>query len=239
MVNELILERYLRELLNGDRANCRAIIEEALQTGIPAAVVYTDIIWPIMVEIEQLYNAEKINSVQEHMAMRINRTIVDQLQNKLPRRPIRSKEVVVCSSENEQSELGAQMMADLFESDGWQVKFLGGGVSSDDMLEFVNKRHPNMLLIYGTIAQKTPAIRKMIDRIKEINAVPQMQIMVSGGIFNRAEGLWDEIGADLYAPTAIDALQIAAKPKEGETADDKEPTHQDGRRRRRKVRTIA
>ena len=239
MVSEQILERYLRELLNGDRAGCRAIIEEALQTGIPAAVVYTDVIWPIMVEIEQLYNAERINSAQEHMAMRINRTIVDQLQNKLPRHPIRSKEVVVCSSQNEQGELGAQMMADLFESDGWQVKFLGGGVNDDDMLEFVHTRRPDMLLFYGTIAQKTPAIRRMIDRIKEVNAVPQMKIMVSGGVFNRAEGLWDEIGADLYAPTATEALKVAAESKENEAAEDKEPVLQDGRRRRRRVRTMA
>jgi hypothetical protein len=37
-----------------------------------------------------------------------------------------------------------------------------------------------------------------------------MQIMVSGGLFNRAEGLWQEIGADSFAATAEQALEIAA-----------------------------
>ncbi len=37
-----------------------------------------------------------------------------------------------------------------------------------------------------------------------------MQIMVSGGLFNRAEGLWQEIGADAFAATAEQALEIAA-----------------------------
>jgi methanogenic corrinoid protein MtbC1 len=239
MVNEQILERYLQGLLDGDRIVCRAIIEESLQTGIPAVTVYTEIIWPIMVEIEELFKAEKINSAQEHMAMRINRTIVDQLQNKLPRRSVRSKEVVVCSSETEHGELGAQMMADLFESDGWQVKFLGGGVSEDDTLSFIHKRRPDMLLIYGTIAQRAPLVRKLIDRIREVNAVPEMQIMVSGGIFNRAEGLWEEIGADTFASNANEALKAAANSTEGEGLERQNPVRWDGRRQRHRIRTTS
>jgi hypothetical protein len=35
--------------------------------------------------------------------------------------------------------------------------------------------------------------------------------MVSGGLFNRAEGLWQEIGADLFAVTALEAIQLASK----------------------------
>jgi hypothetical protein len=34
--------------------------------------------------------------------------------------------------------------------------------------------------------------------------------MVSGGIFNRADGLWEEIGADLFAANAFEAVQIAS-----------------------------
>jgi methanogenic corrinoid protein MtbC1 len=52
MVRQDILERYLEPLLRGDRKACRAVIEESLQTGIPANSVYVHIIWPIMAEIE-------------------------------------------------------------------------------------------------------------------------------------------------------------------------------------------
>jgi hypothetical protein len=37
-----------------------------------------------------------------------------------------------------------------------------------------------------------------------------MAIMVSGGLFNRAEGLWEEIGADMFAETAVKAVMIAS-----------------------------
>jgi len=209
MVKQDILERYLEPLLRGDRKACRTVIEEALQSGIPANSVYVHIIWPIMVEIERLLRTDKITPIQEHLATRINRTIVDQLQNKLPHRPARTRKIVVCCAPNEIQELGAQMMTDLFESDGWEVKFLGGGLTNDDLLAFIHEYAPDILLIYGTTPKQAPEVRRLIDTIKAVNAWPNMRTMVSGGLFNRAEGLWQEMDADLYAATALEALQVA------------------------------
>jgi len=211
MVKEAVLERYLDTLLNGNRKACRAVIEESLQTGTPANSVYVDIIWPIMVEIEHLVRSDRITSTQEHLATRINRTIVDQLQNKLPRKPWKNKKIVISCAQAELQELGAQIMTDLFESDGWEVKFLGGGLTNDDILAFIHESAPDILLIYGSTPKQAPDIRRLIDTIRDINAWPNMRIMVSGGLFNRAEGLWQEIGADLFAATALEALQIASK----------------------------
>ena len=223
------LERYLDALLKGARKQCREVIEETLQTGIPANSVYADVIWPIMVEIESLLRAERITPVQEHLATRINRTIVAQLQNKLPRRPCKYKKMAIASSEEQLQELGAQMIADLFESDGWEVKFLGGGLTNDDVLTFVHEYVPDILLIYGTSPRHAPATRQLIDTIRNVNAFPNMRIMVAGGLFNRAEGLWQEIGADMFAATPFEALQIAS-------SDAPLPTNQPTINRRKKAR---
>jgi methanogenic corrinoid protein MtbC1 len=210
MIRPDILARYLEPLLRGDRRACRSVIEEALQSGIPANSVYVSIIWPVMVEIEKLLRADKVTAVQEHLATRINRTIVDQLQNKLPRRPSKDKRIAICCAPDELQELGAQIMTDLFESDGWEVRFLGGGLTNDDLLAFINEYAPDVLLIYGTMPKQAPSVRRLIDTIKAVNAWPDMRIMVSGGLFNRAEGLWEEMEADLFAATAVEALHVAA-----------------------------
>ena len=232
MINDTILQRYLDALLNGDRQLCRTVIEGTLQSGTPANMVCVDVIWPIMVEIEKLMRADKITPVQEHLAVRINRTIIDQLQNKLPRRPVRNKKIAVCCAQDELQELGAQIMADLFESDGWEVKFLGGGLTNDDILAFVNTYVPDLLLIYGTTPRQAPDIRRLIDTIREINAWPNMRIMVSGGLFNRADGLWQEIGADLFAATAVEAIRVASQDTPIETE-----TKPPDRRRKKRLHT--
>jgi methanogenic corrinoid protein MtbC1 len=210
MIKKDVLQRYLKGLLQGDRKACRAVIEETLQSSTPANSVYVDIIWPIMVEIEKLWRSDQISAIEEHLATRINRTIVDQLQNKLPRRPSRNKKIAICCAQAELQELGAQIMADMFESDGWDIRFLGGGLTNEDILAFVNEYAPDILLIYGTAAKQAPSIRQLIDRIKSVNAWPNMRIMLSGGVFNRAEGLWEEIGADLFASTALEAVLTAS-----------------------------
>ncbi len=210
MIKENTLERYMEALLEGNRNGCRKVVEETLQCGIPANQVYMDLIWPIMIEVDILYRNDKIDSAQESMATRINRTLIDQLQNKLPRKDSRQRKVVVCCSSNEHGELGGQMIADLFESDGWEVRFLGSSVNNDDILTFVHSFTPDILLAYGTTPQEAPNIRRLIDTVKAVNAFPEMKIMLSGGIFNRAEGLWEEIGADLYASTAEEAIKVAS-----------------------------
>ena len=232
MISEAILERYMDTLLKGDRKQSRAVIEETLQIGTPANMVYVQIIWPVMVEIEKLVKFDRITASQEHLATRINRTIVDQLQNKLPRKESKDKKIVVCCAQDEIQELGAQIVADLFESDGWEVRFLGGGLNNDDILAFTHEYCPDVLLIYGSTANQAPKIRELIDIIKEVNADPDLLIMVSGGLFNRADGLWEEIGADLFAASAEQAVQVAAN---GKMAEAEEPPPPRRRKKRQKV----
>jgi methanogenic corrinoid protein MtbC1 len=214
MIKESILERYLKALLSGDRIQCRSVIEETLQSGVPAHQVYMDLIWPIMVEIDKLYRQDTIDSAQEAFASRINRTIVNQLQNKLPRRPGKNKRVVVVTAQTDMAELGGQMINDMFESDGWDTRFLGGSVVNDDILTFIHGYVPDILLLYGFNGKDAPSVRGLIDLIRSVNAFPQMRIMLSGGVFSRAEGLWEEVGADLYAETAAEAVMVAQMPAE-------------------------
>ncbi len=235
MITESTLERYLEALLAGDRAVCRSVIEETMQTGTPVTAIYTSVIWPVMVEIEKLCREDRVTLAQEHLATRLNRALVDQLQNKLPRKTAKDKKIIICCAEAEVQELGAQIIADLFESDGWQVKFLGGGLSNEDILTFTGEYAPEILLIYGSTPQQAPSIRKLIDFIKDVNAHPNMRIMLSGGVFNRAEGLWQEIGADLFAADAVEAVEQAST----EAPEHPEDQRTLNRRKRKRKKELA
>ena len=236
MANEGLLEQYMAGLLAGERGGCRGIVEKVMQTGTPANVVYMDVIWPMMVEIERLLRCGRITPVQEHLATRINRAIADQLQNKLPRKALRDKRIVICCAPQQLQEVGAQIMADLFESDGWEVKLPGGGLTNDDILGFVNEYGPDVLLIYGASAKQAPQVRELIDRIREVNAWPSMRVMVSGGLFNRAEGLWEEIGADLFAESAVQAVEVAVSGQTMVVQDGEAQTSRPRSRRRKRVK---
>ncbi len=213
---EPFLIRYMQPLLAGRRAECFDLVHQAVREGTPADELLCDVVWPSLAQIERLYNDDRINSAVEHMAYRINRTVADQLQPHLPRNTAKGKRVVVACADHEGEELGAQMMADLFQSDGWEVFFVGGGVPDDEILSMVGQLRPHLLLIFGAHPEAVANTRAMIERIRDIGVCPTMNIMVTGGIFNRADGLWQEVGADAFCgqPRAVVAAANEMGPRE-------------------------
>ena len=237
-MDSALFERYMGPLLSGDRTECRAIVEREATKSTDVTGLYHDLLWPAMERVEKMYRGDRINIAAEHMATRINRVVADQLQSKLPRRDSIGKRLVVACADGEPEELGAQMCADLFESRGWEVYFLGGGVPNDEILSLVGQLRPHILLVFGTQPQGVPGVRHLVDMIREIGVNPTMNIMVAGGVFNRADGLWKEVNADLYARTAQQAIPVAeaAEPRQPTEAKPGAPKK---RRRRRRAPVLA
>jgi len=203
------IEDYVAPLVAGKRIAARKFVFDKLANTADAADVYRELLWPAMERIEKLYRADRINAAAEHMATRINRAIADQVQSHLPQTEPNGKRILIACAEGESEELGAQMCADLFEARGWDVYFVGGGVPNDEILSLAGQLRPELLLIFGTHPAGVPGVRRLIDMIREIGVNATMNIMVSGGVFNRAEGLWKEVNADLLAKTAHEAIPIA------------------------------
>ncbi len=201
-----LLTQYLQPLLAGRRAECFEIISRAADDGWEAKSLINDVLWPSMSQVDRLYRDDRITCVIEHMATRINRTVADQLQARLPRAVANGKRVIICCAGGFREELGAQMVADLFQSDGWEVFFLGGGIPDDELLMLIGQKRPDALVIFGVEPAETPLTRRVIELIREVDSCPTMNIVVAGGVFNRADGLWQEVGADAFAPDADEVV---------------------------------
>ena len=204
-----LMDQYMEQLLQGRRKECRSLVWGALEHGTKPEFLYFELMWPAMEEVEQLYREDRINIAAEHMATRINRFVADQVQGNLEDAEPNGKRIVVTCADGELEELGAQMCTDLFEAEGWEAYFLGGGVPNDEILSLVGQIRPEILLIYGMKPQGVPGARAVIDLIRDVGVNPTMNILVSGGVFNRAPDLWKEINADLFAESAQEALTVA------------------------------
>jgi methanogenic corrinoid protein MtbC1 len=228
-ISELFMQ-YLEHLFAGKRCEARELVFAAHDRGIGADKLLKQVIWPAMVQVEKLYRENHISRIMEHMATRINRMLADQLQGFLNRTPKTGQRLLVTCGDGEAEELGAQITADLFEAAGWSVWFLGSGVPNDEILTTLGKLKPDVLCVYGTQPVGVPNVKKLIGMIREIGVCSDMQILVTGGVFNRADGLCDEIKADLFAPSAVDAIRaVEEHPVRVPRPDVPEP----GRRRKR------
>ncbi|MCI0362862.1 MAG: cobalamin-dependent protein [Phycisphaerales bacterium] len=207
---ELIIERLFQSLISGDRNSARQIVAEA-RSGAPSTEDLThQIYWPALEMINTLYRSDQLTALAHHYATRLLRVLVDQAQSQYRQSPRRNTKICMFSGTSEADELAGQLVADLIEADGYEVFFAGGGIANDEILSEIGEQRPDILLMFASAPADAPNIRLLIDTIRGINACPNMQIVVGGGVFNRAPGLAEEIGADLWARTPQELLEKLA-----------------------------
>src|SRR4051812_16355079 len=201
-----LAQQYLEPLLTGDRDACRSVIDQALSRGVTEYDLLTKLIWPTMELVQTLYREDRITQSTLNLATRLNRTLTDQLAAKLPRAASNGRKVMIFCGDAEPEELGGQLCADLFESNGWTVRFGGGGVPNDEVLKLIGEQRPDVLVMYGTLPSAVPSVRKLIDYLREVNSCPDMQVMCCGGIYKRGEGVGGGDGGGPVAPGAAAAI---------------------------------
>lgn len=233
---------YVKHLLAGDRAAARALVDRVLLAGAAARDLLNDLVWPAMERIQSLYREDRVELGSLNLATRLNRSIAERLAERLERAEPNGRKVLIICGDDEPEELGGQIATDLFEADGWCVKFAGGGVPNDETLRLLGEFRPDLLLLFATLPSGVPAVRKLIDYLREVNSCPNLQVMCAGGIYKRAEGLAEEIGADLYAPDAESAVQTAARERTRKATVDQQTVGRTRRIRKaaaRRMETVA
>ncbi|TVQ80291.1 MAG: hypothetical protein EA380_03415 [Phycisphaeraceae bacterium] len=229
MVQDLVIERLFEALVNGDRAWSRTIISELSQQGTTPEQLITDVYWPTYEMVARLYRNDQLTTIAHHMATRLLRTLLDQTAANLTRQPELGRTVFAVCGPTDADELAAEMAVDLMEAAGLTVAFAGGGVATDEILEQVQQNHPDALVIFASAPSDLPEIRGLIDTMQEIGACTNTQVIVGGGVFNRADGLAEEIGADLWATDPADLVEVMLLEPERRATPDQRTV---GRKRR-------
>lgn len=205
MSQEILIERLFDALISGDRSESRQIIATTLDEGSSAEQIITDLFWPTYERIDSFYRNDQLTTLSHHLATRLLRVLVDQTTLRLDRQPTVDRTIFAICGPTDADELSAQMAVDLLEARGFTVRFAGGGIAMDEVLATVQETKPKHLLLFASAPQDLPQIRGLIDTLNEIGACSQdsgrLQVVVGGGVFNRADGLAAEIGADLWATT--------------------------------------
>ncbi|MEO0588034.1 MAG: cobalamin-dependent protein [Planctomycetota bacterium] len=192
-------ERFFNALISGDRVEARGVVDEVLDAGCSAEEVLSKMFWPMAEQIDTLHRGDQLSDVCFHYGTRLLRMLADQLQLRLARQDERGETVLILSGDGELEELAGQITSDLLEAAGFEVRYMGGGVANDEIVDQLGELGADRLVVFGAVASTVPQTRLLIDRLHDSGACPKLQIIVGGGVFNRADGLAEEIGADLWA----------------------------------------
>ena len=105
-----------------------------------------------------------------------------------------------------QHDLGIQVVADLFEMDGWRVIQLGSNVPADDLAQAVEFYDADLVALSVSLVTQLPALEETIAVVRKNQRGAAVKILVGGcGVMGAAE-LAKSKGADDYATNALEAV---------------------------------
>lgn len=205
-----ILVEYLELVLKMERINASKLIMDEVEKGISIKDIYIYVFEPSLKEIGRLWQTNKITVAQGHYFTTTTQLIMSPLYSKMfPSNKNGLKFVASCVSE-ESHDVGIRMVADILELDGWSTYYLGANVPKKDLMSFLIDVKPEVLGLSITMTFNLHKAIELIHEARNIETLKGIKILVGGYPFNVDKNLWRQVGADFYAPNAIETCDLLA-----------------------------
>ncbi len=200
---------YLDAILQGRRQAAAGIAVETVRAGHSLPDVYADVVQESMYEVGRLWETNRISVAQEHMATAITQHVLAHLYPliKPPRSP--KGRMVITGVEGEMHQVGPNIVADVLEWAGWDVRFLGTGAPVAGVLQAVREHGADVLGISATMLFNIPQVRRLIAEARALSGTA-LRVILGGCAFRATPGLPQELGASGVALDVRAALRLAA-----------------------------
>lgn len=130
----------------------------------------------------ELWERGQLSIAAEHAATAFTQRIMSRLVPRL--QPLHQGSpgmVVVGCVAGEHHALGARMVADLFQSSGWSVRYLGADLPIQELLDFVRAERPDIVALSATVDEAEAALRHAISELCRLRGDAGRPLLMGGG----------------------------------------------------------
>ncbi len=204
-----LFNEFIDALLIKEIDDCRAIIKENISSRDDLKNFAEKVIKPALYTVGFMWEQGNITVAEEHRASSIVSRILSSYHMEYLH-PAKTKgRAVVSSVANEYHEIGARIVADFLEFDGWDVSFLGASTPVDELVEFLEKEQPDLLGLSVSMPYNVTALGEVIEAVRENENIADVKILVGGRALNDHRYLLDNIDYDAFAQNGEEAAEIA------------------------------
>jgi len=202
-----LANQYLNALLRYERHVASELILRAVENKVSIKEIYFHVFERCQYEIGRLWQSNIVSVAQEHYCTASTQFVMSQLYPYIFRadRAPRGTIVAACVS-GELHEIGARMLCDLLEMEGWNTIYLGANVPTAGIVGVLRDNHSNILAISASMTFHIPAVREVIAAVR--SASQETRILVGGYAFKVAPNLWRDVGADFWTKDAVEAISL-------------------------------
>ena len=190
MIDKKTYESYLQGLLAGNSRACLNIVDQLVDVQTPLLVLYGDLFRRSLYQVGGLWEQNRISVATEHLATAITERVLAAVYPKLVATGDRSgRRALVSCGTNEHHQVGARMVADVLESVGWQVRFLGANVPAQDVLQTIDEMRPELLGLSLSMYFNMASFQRLLAAVR--HDYPDLEILIGGQAFRwgGAEGV--------------------------------------------------
>lgn len=199
---------YLQAILLGDRQAALGVAREVLREGRSLPRLYLDVIEPAQHEVGRLWEANDISVAEEHMATAVTQFVMAQCFPFIERPSTCQGRMVLTGVEEELHHVGANMVADVLEAHGWDVRFLGTNLPHPGILQVIREHQPDWVGISATTLLSLPQVSRLIGEIRTTFEDRAPRIVVGGSAFRFSPDAWREVGADAVGRNLEEAITM-------------------------------
>ena len=168
------------------------------------------LIQPAMVEIGRLWQENRITVAQEHLTTAISQNVMARAYMQADfAQPVGRKAMFAGVAGNHHS-LGLRMLSDAFETQGWDVVFLGADVPVADLIRQVDADRPDLLCLSLSLPSHLAQARETVERLRAELGNRCPTIWVGGQVTLMRDRVWHSVKADGWASDALHALEQIA-----------------------------
>lgn len=203
-------ETFLQALLQGDHRTCSELGERLVDSINDLQEFYTKVVQPSMYIVGDMWEKGQISVSKEHLASAlVNKVMASQYIRLMKDMELSKGKAVVSSVANEFHEIGAQMVANCLEGDGWDVDFLGSNVPEKDFLEHVFDVSPDIVALSVAMPFNLGPAKRIVQAVKTSGLENPPKVMLGGAAFVSFPHLPMRLGADGYAEDCQKAVDLA------------------------------
>lgn len=204
------LARFVRDALSHDEDRLGARVQELLAAGASVERLCLDLFAPAAAQLGELWEHDETDFVEVTLAVgRIQRVVRD-LARSLPNAPVTwdGGQVFLGGLADEQHSLGLAMVAEFFVQDGWGVT-VGPPLGLEELEQAVATRWYDVVGIAAALQERAPRVAEAITTVRRRSSNPEVVVIVGGQAFCNRADLVAEVGADGWAPDAVQAPVLA------------------------------
>jgi len=167
---------FFNSLVDGEKEKCTHIVQSLLNDGYDLKDIYNELFKKSLYRIGKLWDNDKMSIPEEHMATQIVESLISRFA------PVGNsnsdRKVVVTCIDKEFHEIGAKMVSNVFELEGWNSYYLGASVPSKEILKFVKQIDPEVIALSWSLYLNLGRFLDVVDHLTRF--FPTKKIIVGG-----------------------------------------------------------